>query len=131
MDQRQKGSEAEHMNQSSIAPPSKSCTDCHTTTTPLWRGGPAGPRTLCNACGIKYRKRKRALVGLNKGATGTQRRKHKTIGAPLKLELMSMEREMVEMVFHFHKRKLKEEEEAAILLMALSCSSGTGGAVYA
>lgn len=32
------------MNQSSIAPPSKSCTDCHTTTTPLWRGGPAGPR---------------------------------------------------------------------------------------
>lgn len=23
---------------------SRSCTDCHTTRTPLWRGGPAGPK---------------------------------------------------------------------------------------
>ncbi|GMH10434.1 hypothetical protein Nepgr_012275 [Nepenthes gracilis] len=36
----------------------KSCVDCTTTKTPLWRAGPTGPRTLCNACGIKYRKRK-------------------------------------------------------------------------
>ncbi|CAN0846906.1 GATA transcription factor 8 [Linum grandiflorum] len=32
------------------------CIDCHTTTTPCWRGSLAGPRTLCNACGIRYRK---------------------------------------------------------------------------
>ncbi|GAB2277397.1 hypothetical protein Dimus_012102 [Dionaea muscipula] len=41
----------------------KSCTDCKTTTTPLWRVGPAGPRTLCNACGIRYRKKKEEDMG--------------------------------------------------------------------
>ncbi|KAK4273410.1 hypothetical protein QN277_021820 [Acacia crassicarpa] len=45
----------------------KCCTDCKTTKTPLWRGGPAGPKTLCNACGIRYRKRRASPVGLNKG----------------------------------------------------------------
>ncbi|KAL4341788.1 hypothetical protein GQ457_08G004900 [Hibiscus cannabinus] len=44
----------------------KFCTDCRTTKTPLWRGGPAGPKSLCNACGIKYRKKRRAILGLNK-----------------------------------------------------------------
>lgn len=38
----------------------KFCADCKTTKTPLWRTGPAGPRSLCNACGIRYRKRKMA-----------------------------------------------------------------------
>ncbi|KAK8545413.1 hypothetical protein V6N13_066699 [Hibiscus sabdariffa] len=46
----------------------KFCTDCKTTKTPLWRGGPAGPKSLCNACGIKYRKKRRAILGLNKGS---------------------------------------------------------------
>ncbi|EOY11597.1 GATA transcription factor 15, putative [Theobroma cacao] len=45
----------------------KFCTDCKTTKTPLWRGGPAGPKSLCNACGIRYRKKRRAMLGLNKG----------------------------------------------------------------
>ncbi|KAE8679276.1 GATA transcription factor 23 [Hibiscus syriacus] len=45
----------------------KFCTDCKTTKTPLWRGGPAGPKSLCNACGIRYRKKRRAMMGLNKG----------------------------------------------------------------
>ncbi|CAH9104165.1 unnamed protein product [Cuscuta europaea] len=44
----------------------KTCADCGTTKTPLWRGGPAGPKSLCNACGIRSRKRRRALLGLNK-----------------------------------------------------------------
>lgn len=30
------------------------CTHCKTTRTPMWRRGPAGYRTLCNACGVKY-----------------------------------------------------------------------------
>ncbi|KNA11097.1 hypothetical protein SOVF_138220 [Spinacia oleracea] len=38
----------------------KICADCKTTRTPLWRSGPHGPRSLCNACGIKYRKKKMA-----------------------------------------------------------------------
>ncbi|GKB33035.1 GATA transcription factor 15-like protein [Tanacetum coccineum] len=41
---------------------SKSCLDCKTTSTPLWRGGPDGPKTLCNACGIKYNKKRRAQI---------------------------------------------------------------------
>ncbi|KAL4556226.1 hypothetical protein LXL04_038870 [Taraxacum kok-saghyz] len=36
----------------------KLCVDCKTSKTPLWRSGPAGPKTLCNACGIRYRKKK-------------------------------------------------------------------------
>ncbi|XP_051212085.1 uncharacterized protein [Lolium perenne] len=31
------------------------CSHCGTTETPQWRAGPNGPRTLCNACGIRYR----------------------------------------------------------------------------
>ncbi|XP_074307570.1 uncharacterized protein LOC141642625 [Silene latifolia] len=38
------------------------CTDCHTTTTPLWRSGPQGPKSLCNACGIRQRKARRAAM---------------------------------------------------------------------
>ncbi|KAL9248986.1 GATA transcription factor 16-like protein [Drosera capensis] len=34
----------------------KSCTICKTTKTPMWRVGPLGPKSLCNACGIKYTK---------------------------------------------------------------------------
>jgi len=32
------------------------CTACGTQTTPVWRAGPAGPKTLCNACGVRYMK---------------------------------------------------------------------------
>ncbi|XP_028807027.1 putative GATA transcription factor 22 [Neltuma alba] len=38
------------------------CADCNTTSTPLWRGGPKGPKSLCNACGIRQRKARRALM---------------------------------------------------------------------
>uniref|UniRef100_A0ACD5XGW3 Uncharacterized protein n=1 Tax=Avena sativa TaxID=4498 RepID=A0ACD5XGW3_AVESA len=43
----------------------KACADCNTTKTPLWRGGPTGPKSLCNACGIRYRKRRRVAMGLD------------------------------------------------------------------
>ncbi|PKA64580.1 GATA transcription factor 23 [Apostasia shenzhenica] len=39
---------------------SRACSDCRTKNTPLWRSGPAGPRSLCNACGIRYRKRRKS-----------------------------------------------------------------------
>ncbi|KAK1693369.1 hypothetical protein QYE76_010066 [Lolium multiflorum] len=41
------------------------CVECRTTTTPMWRSGPTGPRTLCNACGIRYRKKRRQELGLD------------------------------------------------------------------
>ncbi|XP_040383943.1 GATA transcription factor 7-like, partial [Oryza brachyantha] len=31
------------------------CRHCGTTKTPQWREGPEGRRTLCNACGVRYR----------------------------------------------------------------------------
>ncbi|XP_009774660.1 GATA transcription factor 11 [Nicotiana tabacum] len=33
----------------------KKCTHCEVTRTPQWREGPLGPKTLCNACGVRYR----------------------------------------------------------------------------
>ena len=34
------------------------CVHCKATKTPQWRVGPAGPKTLCNACGVRYKKGK-------------------------------------------------------------------------
>uniref|UniRef100_A0A7S0SHU2 GATA-type domain-containing protein n=1 Tax=Mantoniella antarctica TaxID=81844 RepID=A0A7S0SHU2_9CHLO len=34
--------------------PGKVCAHCHTMETPLWRYGPMGPKTLCNACGVRH-----------------------------------------------------------------------------
>jgi hypothetical protein len=31
------------------------CTHCATYQTPQWRQGPEGPKTLCNACGVRYK----------------------------------------------------------------------------
>ncbi|KAG2640988.1 hypothetical protein PVAP13_2KG137100 [Panicum virgatum] len=36
---------------------SKICTQCHTTVTSLWRSGPFGRKSLCNACGLRYRRK--------------------------------------------------------------------------
>lgn len=38
------------------------CSDCNTSKTPLWRSGPRGPKSLCNACGIRQRKARRAMA---------------------------------------------------------------------
>ncbi|KAF5843274.1 hypothetical protein DUNSADRAFT_76 [Dunaliella salina] len=32
------------------------CTACKVNATPVWRTGPHGPKTLCNACGVRYTK---------------------------------------------------------------------------
>ncbi|KAG0251375.1 GATA-binding factor 2 [Mortierella polycephala] len=41
-------------NSPTTASGQKRCTYCDCTTTPMWRRGPNGPRTLCNACGVKW-----------------------------------------------------------------------------
>ncbi|KAG7538241.1 Zinc finger GATA-type [Arabidopsis suecica] len=43
------------------------CSDCNTTKTPLWRSGPRGPKSLCNACGIRQRKARRAAMAAAAG----------------------------------------------------------------
>lgn len=43
----------------SPAPPQaaaiRKCLHCEITKTPQWRAGPLGPKTLCNACGVRYK----------------------------------------------------------------------------
>lgn len=33
----------------------RKCTHCASEKTPQWRTGPLGPKTLCNACGVRYK----------------------------------------------------------------------------
>ncbi|KAK8510167.1 hypothetical protein V6N13_103764 [Hibiscus sabdariffa] len=33
----------------------RKCMHCEITKTPQWRAGPMGPKTLCNACGVRYK----------------------------------------------------------------------------
>ncbi|KAI3983207.1 hypothetical protein MKX01_039698 [Papaver californicum] len=33
----------------------RKCTHCLSEKTPQWRAGPLGPKTLCNACGVRYK----------------------------------------------------------------------------
>ncbi|KAL3508143.1 hypothetical protein ACH5RR_033525 [Cinchona calisaya] len=133
----------------------KTCTDCGTTKTPLWRGGPAGPKSLCNACGIRSRKKRRALLGLNKeekkqkkstsshssnnnnnnssssDSYNNSSNRFGDFSLKRKLMMMSFGRDVVALQrprssTNSQRRKLGEVEQAAVLLMALSC-----GSVYA
>ncbi|KAF9902237.1 hypothetical protein BX616_001995 [Lobosporangium transversale] len=49
---------------SSTSSQQKRCAYCECTTTPMWRRGPDGPSTLCNACGVKW-KHGKILQGTN------------------------------------------------------------------
>ncbi|KAL6636572.1 hypothetical protein ACP70R_024144 [Stipagrostis hirtigluma subsp. patula] len=118
----------------------KACTECHTTKTPLWRGGPCGPMSLCNACGIRYRKKRREALGLDASSKGgaeppQQRKKKSKREGEKESEKVTVELRAVgfgkEVVLKQRRRmrrrrRLGEEEKAAILLMALS-----SGVVYA
>jgi hypothetical protein len=36
--------------------PRRACARCGVVKTPQWRSGPAGSKSLCNACGTRHRK---------------------------------------------------------------------------
>ncbi|KAL3531514.1 hypothetical protein ACH5RR_010836 [Cinchona calisaya] len=120
-----------------VAKQIKCCSDCQTTRTPLWRGGPAGPKSLCNACGIKYHKKRRELLGVD-GAKKKRKTNNKSTssgggssGGRQSVKLMKLMALGGEMMLRRSGKllgKLREEEQAAILLMALSCGSSS---VYA
>ncbi|GER44314.1 GATA transcription factor 16 [Striga asiatica] len=112
----------------------KTCSGCHTTKTPLWRGGPAGPKSLCNACGIKYNKKRRQLLGLDKGKPLKKKKRSNVAGqssgarGSLKTRFMVFAGGDLSILKRSSKLmdELREEERAAVVLMALSC-----GSVYA
>ncbi|XP_022759680.1 GATA transcription factor 23-like [Durio zibethinus] len=116
------------LQQSGFKEINRRCVDCNTTRTPLWRGGPAGPRSLCNACGIRYRKKKRALLGLNRDSRSEKRKSKKgTDVSRSGFKILGRNMGPHHIVGKQDwRRKLREEEQAAFLLMALSC-----GKVYA
>ncbi|MQL76456.1 hypothetical protein Taro_008850, partial [Colocasia esculenta] len=128
-------------------PPKLVCSDCGTTQTPLWRRGPAGPKSLCNACGIRYRKAKRRAGGASPnntapGAAGGDGKKgdpRASLDMSVSLQLMASaeearkqkredrleRRQEVLWVLMEESRKFelpcgKEAVEAAVLLMAMS-----------
>ncbi|CAG7877362.1 unnamed protein product [Brassica rapa] len=123
----------------------RTCVDCGTFRTPLWRGGPAGPKSLCNACGIKSRKKRQAALGIK-----PEKKIRKSIiitsdTSDVSLEddddhsssskgIMSrfldlgfkvpvMKRSSVEKKKRLWSKLGEEERAAAVLLMALSCAS--------
>ncbi|KAK1302632.1 GATA transcription factor 20 [Acorus calamus] len=48
------------------------CANCDTTSTPLWRNGPRGPKSLCNACGIRYKKEERRAAAAATAASAVE-----------------------------------------------------------
>ncbi|XP_043710097.1 GATA transcription factor 18-like [Telopea speciosissima] len=74
------------------------CANCDTTSTPLWRNGPRGPKSLCNACGIRYKKEERraTTTATNTGGAGMmesqyygQHHPHQSWGHGQKMDSMS------------------------------------------
>ena len=48
------------------------CTDCGTLDSPEWRKGPNGPKTLCNACGLRWAKKEKKRTTTGGPGSGTQ-----------------------------------------------------------
>ncbi|KAH7439649.1 hypothetical protein KP509_04G070700 [Ceratopteris richardii] len=51
--------------QCNVLPGGRICSRCKTRKTPLWRNGPKGPKSLCNACGIRFKKEERRYSSTN------------------------------------------------------------------
>ncbi|KAL9230382.1 hypothetical protein vseg_005744 [Gypsophila vaccaria] len=121
------------------------CTDCHTTTTPLWRSGPHGPKSLCNACGIRQRKARRAAAmalasstttfAMDNGPSLTSPMSSTTTTMTTTTTIKPPKPTLINLDYHetishtlplkkrsktFNQVYSKDEEEGALLLMALS-----------
>uniref|UniRef100_A0A1J3DI50 GATA transcription factor 15 n=1 Tax=Noccaea caerulescens TaxID=107243 RepID=A0A1J3DI50_NOCCA len=104
----------------------KSCAICGTSKTPLWRSGPAGPKSLCNACGIRNRKKRRTVIGNRSEDRKKNHSRNPKLGDSLKQRLMQLGREVMlqrSAAENQRRKKLGEDEQAAVLLMALSYAS--------
>ncbi|KAL8498134.1 hypothetical protein ACS0TY_021461 [Phlomoides rotata] len=128
--------------------PIRVCADCNTTKTPLWRSGPKGPKSLCNACGIRQRKARRAMAAAaangppaaavkikekKKGHSSQLKKRYKMavggtagVGSAAasngQLKKSGFEDFLIKISNNlaFHRVFPEDEKDAAILLMALS-----------
>lgn len=71
----------------SVDDKAKCCEFCSSNSTPMWRRGPQGKATLCNACGVKWSLGKKLLPGETKVVLTP-----KKITPPLKVEKEKEER---------------------------------------
>ncbi|KAL3535620.1 hypothetical protein ACH5RR_004081 [Cinchona calisaya] len=87
--------EADHFSSNSSSnnsnTPIRVCADCNTTKTPLWRSGPKGPKSLCNACGIRQRKARRAMAAAAAAAANGTTPTYETT-APLKIKVQNKDK---------------------------------------
>ncbi|RDX82988.1 GATA transcription factor 1, partial [Mucuna pruriens] len=52
---RQRSNETSTAEGMQISPIGRKCQHCGAEKTPQWRAGPHGPKTLCNACGVRFK----------------------------------------------------------------------------
>ncbi|XP_042414670.1 GATA transcription factor 23-like isoform X1 [Zingiber officinale] len=100
----------------------RACSNCSTTKTPLWRSGPHGPKSLCNACGIRQRKVRRAMEAAAVCSV-TKEEKPCNSSVPFKkrYKFTSSSKQKKLFVDEAVVVPVKDERDAAILLMGLSC----------
>ncbi|KAJ6674209.1 GATA TRANSCRIPTION FACTOR 21-LIKE [Salix viminalis] len=148
----------QYLNNEIINTPSNSsnirvCSDCNTTSTPLWRSGPRGPKSLCNACGIRQRKARRAAAAAadgrvisNQASSSPKSKVNSKVIRKLRTSHVAQGKKLsnkpLDSPLQNHKKLCFENlavslsknpalrqvlprdvEEAAILLMELSCDS--------
>ncbi|KAH9818149.1 White collar 2 protein [Teratosphaeria destructans] len=63
------------------------CADCGTLDSPEWRKGPKGPKTLCNACGLRWAKKEKKRSGDDGPGKSPQQGGPAPPGAPLQPSL--------------------------------------------
>ncbi|XP_066308891.1 GATA transcription factor 23-like [Miscanthus floridulus] len=98
----------------------RSCVECHATTTPMWRSGPTG--SLCNACGIRYRKKRRQELGLDHKQQQQQQNSGEAKTEVKDSSSNSSSSGSSNLQVVQKRRLLMGVEEAAFLLMTLSSS---------
>ncbi|XP_078431254.1 uncharacterized protein LOC144703050 [Wolffia australiana] len=109
--------------------PARVCSDCNTTKTPLWRSGPQGPKSLCNACGIRMRKARRAKDALSNVIPIVSPSKVRRKKAHARDQVVPLKKRCRFEEFSVslgkrpacHRVLAQDERDAALLLMALSC----------
>lgn len=94
----------------------KACMQCGTTRTPQWREGPYGPKTLCNACGVK---RVRAIKAQQHGKNPGQVPHTAGAGGKKKAAASAAARTV----------SILQQQMEALLLLWLTCWSFVGRGV--
>lgn len=102
-----------------VEAPPRRCSHCLVQKTPQWRAGPMGPKTLCNACGVRY-KSGRLVPEYRPAGSPTfvnevHSNSHKRI-----LEMRRV-KEMEEHVGEVKEQQDEEEEDSDCLSQSESC----------